>query len=119
MAEWIPMFAMPNVAIQESIEVPGMALVPAGDERLTILTKKHPRFSMYLRRFKTEFGDQVWPSILIRESTSPDRYRSVEALAAFRDAVALSVIPYSWTQTLRSRIRPASAMRTGFLFIRG
>jgi hypothetical protein len=101
MADWIPMFAMPNIAIQEPIEVPGMALVPADDGRLMVMAKKHRRFAMYLRRFKTEFGDQVWPSILIRESTSPDRYRSVEALAAFRDAVALSVIPYSWTQTLR------------------
>jgi len=101
MADWIPMFAMPNIAVQEPIEVEGLAIVTANDERLRALAKKHRRFAMYLRRFKTEFGVQVWPSVLIRESASPERYRSVEALAAFRDAVALSVIPQSWAQTLR------------------
>lgn len=95
------MFAMPNIAVQEPIEVEGLAIVTANDQRLKALAKKHRRFAMYLRRFKTEFGVQVWPSVLIRESASPERYRSVEALAAFRDAVALSVIPQSWAQTLR------------------
>jgi hypothetical protein len=62
------MFAMPNIAIQEPIGVEGLALVPTNDERVKALAKKHRRFAMYLRRFKTEFGVQVWPSVLIRES---------------------------------------------------
>jgi hypothetical protein len=95
------MFSLPHIDVQEPIEVAGMALVSMRDERLQSLTKKHRRFAMYMRRFKTEFGQQVWPSVLIRESTSPERYRSVEALAGFRDALAISVIPYSWAQTLR------------------
>ena len=71
MANWIPMFAMPNIAVQEPIEVEGLAIVTANDERLKTLAKKHRRFAMYLRRFKTEFGLQVWPSVLIREVRKP------------------------------------------------
>jgi hypothetical protein len=100
-ATWIPMFALPHIDVQEPIEVAGMAVVSLRDERLKALTKKHRRFAMYMHRFKTEFGLQVWPSVLIRESTSPERYRSVEALAGFRDALAVSVIPYSWAHALR------------------
>jgi hypothetical protein len=101
MATWIPMFAPPHIDVEEPIEVPGMAIVSLRDARLTDLTRRHRRFAMYMRRFKTEFGEQIWPSVLIRESTSPEQYRSVEALAGFRDALAVSVIPYSWAHALR------------------
>jgi hypothetical protein len=95
------MFALPNVDVEEPIERPGIALVLVRDERLKALVKNHARFAMYLRRFKTEFGIQVWPSILLRENSSPERYRTAEALSGFRDALAMSVIPHSWAHTLR------------------
>lgn len=95
------MFALPNIHVQVPIERPGIAIVSCQDERLKTLAKEHRRFAMYLGCFETEFGVQVSPSVLIRESTSPERYRTVEALAGFRDALAMPVIPYSWTHTLR------------------
>ena len=101
MTTWIPMFALPHLDVQEAIEVEGMAVVTLRDERLKVLAKRHRRFAMYMRRFKTEFGQQIWPSVLIREASSPEQYRSVEALAGFRDAIAISVIPYSWALALR------------------
>src|ERR1700674_1215126 len=100
-ATWMPMFALPHIDVQEPVEVAGMAIVSLRDERLKSLAKKHRRFAMYMRRFKTEFGQEISPSVLIRESTSPEQYRSVEALAGFRDTVAMSVIPYSWAHALR------------------
>ena len=100
MPTWIPMFAVPHIDAQEPIEVPGIALVSLRDDRLKALAKKHRRFAMYLRRFKSEFGQQIWPSIIIRETSSPEEYRSVEAIAGFRDAIAVSVIRYSWALAL-------------------
>ena len=100
MPTWILMFAVPHIDAQEPIEVPGIALVSLRDDRLKALAKKHRRFAMYLRRFKSEFGQQIWPSIIIRETSSPEEYRSVEAIAGFRDAIAVSVIPYSWALAL-------------------
>jgi hypothetical protein len=101
MATWIPMFALPNIDVEEPIERPGIAIVSMRDERLKTLSEKHRRFAMYTRCFTTEFGTAVSPSVLIRESSSPERYRTVEALAGFRDAFAMSVIPHSWAHTLR------------------
>jgi hypothetical protein len=95
------MFALPNIDVEEPVERPGIALVSLRDERLKTLSEKHRRFAMYMRRFTTEFGVAVSPSVLIRETSSPERYRTVEALAGFRDALAMSVIPHSWAHTLR------------------
>ena len=95
------MFALPHIDVQEPIEVDGVAVVTLRDQRLKVLAKKHRRFAMYMRRFKTEFGQQIWPSVLIRKVSSPEQYRSAEALAGFRDAIAISVIPYSWALALR------------------
>jgi hypothetical protein len=115
MATWIPMFALPNIDVEESIERPGIAIVSLRDKRLKALVKNHPRFAVYLR-FETEFGLKVWPSILLRESASPERYRTAEALAGFRDAVAISVIPHSWAHTLRFETRAGIRYANWFSF---
>jgi len=101
MSEWLPMFALPNIETRQPIEVDGFALVSIHDERLQRMVKKHRRFGSYLKRFKNEFGEQIVPSILICRDDAPERYRGVDAIAGFRDAIAMSVIPQSWGRVLR------------------
>ena len=98
---WIPMFTLPNVDVRKPIEADGLALVPADDERITALRRKQRRFDMYLRRFTTEFGDQIARSTIICHGEKFAHYRSSEALAAFRDAIAISAISLAWTHALR------------------
>jgi hypothetical protein len=100
MSTWIPMFAMPNIALEEAIEVDGVALVSLHDERLRQLASNHERFASYIDSFQTEFGRPVQPSILIWRDDSSEHYRSVEALAGFRDAISISVTPYGWAALL-------------------
>jgi hypothetical protein len=101
MPTWIPMFALPNIAVEEPIEIDGMALAATSDIRIRELAQKHENFANYLESFQTEFSHHLQPSIIIRRADTPELYRSVDALAGFRDAIALSVIPYSWSQFLR------------------
>jgi hypothetical protein len=101
MSSWIPMFALPNVAVEEAIEADGVALVSFQDERLQQIANDHESFASYLARFRTEFGRRVQPSIIIWRDDSSERYRSVEALAGFRDAISISVTPYGWATLLR------------------
>ncbi len=42
MADWKPMFALPNILVQEPIEVDGFALVPAADERIRVVQTERP-----------------------------------------------------------------------------
>lgn len=101
MDEWIPMFTLPNISIQEAIEVDGVALVSLHDGRLRSLANDHEKFAAYLNGFTTEFGQQIAPSVILVRADKFALYRSAEAMAGFRDAIALSVIPYSWAHALR------------------
>jgi hypothetical protein len=80
------MFTLPNITIEEPLEIDGVAMVPAHDARARALAKRHKRFSMYLNRFTSEFGQQVNPSLILVKADKFRQYRTVEALAGFRDA---------------------------------
>jgi hypothetical protein len=95
------MFLLPNIEVRKAIEADGLALVSLHDPRLQALAEKHLKFADYLNRFTTEFGQQIQPSVIIWRNDSPENYHNVEALGAFRDVVAMSVIPQSWTRAMR------------------
>lgn len=101
MPVWLPMFALPNIEVKSPIEVDGFALASIHDERVQQLAATYPNFREFLNRFTTEFGQPVVPSIFICSEDAPLTYRSVDAVAGFRDAVAMSVIPQSWAKVLR------------------
>ena len=95
------MFSFPNIQIEKPVEIQSIALVNAKDTRVTDLANKHPNFATYLDRFSTEFEVAISPSILLCDERSPQSYRTTEAVAAFRDAVAISVVSRAWAQHLR------------------
>lgn len=95
------MFALPNVEVRNPIEVDGFALASIYDERVRELAAAHPNFNEFLNQFTTEFGQPIVPSIFICREDAPVTYRGVDAIAGFRDAIAMSVIPQSWAKVLR------------------
>ena len=101
MTTWLPMFALANVEVKRAIEVDGFALASIHDERVQALARAHHNFHDFLNRFTTEFGQPVTPSVLICRDDTPVTYRSVDAVAAFRDAIAMAIIPQSWAKVLR------------------
>ena len=68
----------------------GLLLVSVHDARLQQIASEHERFASYLNRFRTEFGRRVEPSIIIWRDDSSERYRSVDALAGFRDTLSIT-----------------------------
>jgi hypothetical protein len=95
------MFALPNIALEEAIEIDGVALASISDMRIRELANEHENFASYLESFRSEFGYRLSPSVIIRRDDTRELYRSVEALSGFRDAIALSVVPYAWATYLR------------------
>jgi hypothetical protein len=55
----------------------------------------------YADSFKTEFDRSLAPSFVLVHKDAPPSFRGVDALAAFRDSISLSVIPLSWAKSLR------------------
>ena len=82
--EWIPMFTLPNIAIQEAIEMDGVALVSLQDSRLRALATDHEKFATYLDGFTTEFGQEITPSVILVRHDKFDLYRSAEGRAGAR-----------------------------------
>ncbi len=98
---WLPLFALPNIEVWQPIEVDGFALASIHDCRVRELAESHPNFREFMSKFKTEFGQPVIPSVFICRDNAPITYRGVDAIAAFRDTVAMCVIPQSWAKLLR------------------
>jgi hypothetical protein len=97
MAEWVPIWVMPNLRLREAIDARQAALVPWEDDRLAQLARKHRRFKSFMSRFTDAFGVPQKPSVLLARKRSKI---TSEAMASFRDLVVLSVVPYNRAQLI-------------------
>jgi hypothetical protein len=92
MAEWVPIWVMPNLRLCEAIEARQAALVPFEDDRIAQLARKHRRFNSFMSHFTDAFGVRQRPAVLLARKRSKI---TGEAMASFRDLVVLSVVPYN------------------------
>jgi hypothetical protein len=113
MDEWTPVLALPNVDMKGTVECPHVAIVPPTDDRVRKLCEDHPTLTTFLSKFSGQFGDQVWPSLLLLRTDAPKAYYTPEAVTAFRDIISLSVVPYARTSRLRfDRANPLAFTNT-------
>lgn len=92
---WIAATVLPNIALQEPIEGGLVALAPRDDARVKTLCRAHPNFRRFLGKFTDAFGEKLHPAVLLVHADAPPSIFNVDALASFRDAIALSVVPRS------------------------
>lgn len=92
---WIPVVVLPNVDIQVRAEGRYAAIVRYQDKRLGALRRQHPNLRRFLNRFRDAFGRVHRPSVLIISEEKYETYRQSEAIAAFRDLLSASVVPYA------------------------
>jgi hypothetical protein len=100
MTDWNPVTVLPNVALEEPIEGGIASLVPHSDDRINSLVRVHPAFRSFLRKFTDAFGVKLHPSVLMVRTDAPRSIYTVEALANFRDLIALSVVLYNRAREL-------------------
>lgn len=98
--EWKPIFVLPNIALDEAVDGGIGALVPINDERLAKIVDDHPRFGAFLTQFTDAFGQRLQPCTLLLRRDAPTKFYVVNAVASFRDLIALSVVLYARAQTL-------------------
>jgi hypothetical protein len=95
MTKWSPVFVLPNIEIGEPIDGEIAILAPAHDRRVVDLAQAHPNFKAFLGNFSDAFGVRLAPTIVLVRADSPKSFYTVDALASFRDLIALSVIAYN------------------------
>ena len=100
---WVPVWAMPNLSVDAPIETTFVSLVPADDDRVVAACGREAGLSLFLAAFKDEFGKVIRPSLLMYREDAPERVRTSTAIASFRDAVSMSVIPLAHARTMVGR----------------
>jgi hypothetical protein len=93
--EWKPVFVLPNIDIDEPIDGELAVLAPASDRRVAGLGRAHPNFKAFLARFADAFGVKLTPTVLLVRADAPKTFYTVDAVASFRDLIALSVVAYN------------------------
>jgi hypothetical protein len=101
-SSWDAIFVLPNLNLEAPIDGGAGVLVPGHDPRVRKIIDAHPRFGSFLSRFSDEFGQGVEPAVILRASDASQGFCTTEAIAGFRDVIALSVIPLSWANQLAS-----------------
>ena len=87
------MVVLPDLAVVQPIEADVASVAPASDPRVQAVAKAYPTFASFMGRFRDAFGQTVSPAVILLSPGAPDTFRTVEAIASLRDAVALSVTP--------------------------
>ena len=101
MSTWLPMFALANIEVKHPIEVDGFALASIRDPRVQELANAHPNFQPIPEPIRHGIRPACHTEHLYLPDDAPVTYRGIDAIAGFRDAIAMSVIPQSWAKVLR------------------
>jgi hypothetical protein len=95
MPTWEPMVVLPNVQLSSSIDSEWIALAPSGDSRVVATIQKHHEFGAFLGKFQDAFANPIKPSILLLREDAHPNLRGIDAIAGFRDAIAIASVPQS------------------------
>ena len=99
--EWTPVFALPNVPLDQAVGCEIAAIAPAHDPRVKALKHAYPTFKQFLNRFSDNFAEKFEPAVLLLDAAAPTSFRDVAALGSFRDIIALSAITHGRALELR------------------
>ena len=103
---WTPVWAMPNVTLDDPIEASLVALVNCHDQRLREVAGRHSALQTFLNAFRNEFGTPICPTIgMVRESARQN-IKTTAAFGGFRDAVCMSAVIFGQGMTLSSKTNP-------------
>ncbi len=116
MDEWLPVFALPNVALDEAIETALVALVPPQDPRVTRLRDKHQAFNQFLGQFSDNFGVRFEPALILLKADAPKMFFDIGALSSFRNLIAISAIAQNRALEIRHPHRHGAVFGEVFAF---
>ena len=102
---WSPMAVLANVELRAAIGNDVAALVPAADPRVVALKRQHRNFRRFLQCFSDNFGERFEPAVLLLDDGAPAGFRSVGAVASFRDLVAISAVIHGRAHALHRGTR--------------
>ena len=97
---WEPIWALPNIDLDEPVESPLFALVPASDPRVERLKREHGNFQTFMSRFQDTRGSRIAPTLIICRTDVPELFRKLDVAASFRDLLVASTVPLARSRTI-------------------
>lgn len=97
---WTPIWALPNINLDEAVESEFFALVPIDDKRVRRIKREQPEFRKFIARFSDTFKNRITPSLILRRADAPERLLTGEAAASFRDLLVASMVPYAQARNI-------------------
>ena len=97
---WEPIWALPNIDLDEPVESPLFALVPASDPRVERLKREYGSFQTFMSRFQDTHENPISPTLIIRRTDAPEPFRKLDAAASFRDLLVASTVPLARSRTI-------------------
>lgn len=91
MTTWEAVAVLPNLALANPIECEFLALAPWSDNRVRALCDGNANLKTFLGRFTDAFRRRIFPSVILARADAPRTVMNTEAIAGFRDAIAVSV----------------------------
>ena len=90
---WEPIWALPNIELDESVNSETFALVSPADPRVQELVQQHRNFGTFLNQFNDTHNNSVVPTLIIRRTDVPEPLKLLDAAASFRDLIVASTVP--------------------------
>lgn len=111
---WEPVWALPNLELDQAIDGGEFALVPPTDIRVERISEENEKFRIYVNRFQDAHGQPIQPALILRRQDVPNRFKTVNAVSSFRDLIAASTVPLARSLDLifdnaGDRVRHSSA----------
>jgi hypothetical protein len=100
MADWIPIFVLPNILFKDPVENEYVAVVSPDDPRCAQIAQEQPNFMLFLAAFTDAFKRSVVPGVLLVKAGSPPWVMSMDAIGGFRDAISISTVTHNRSLTI-------------------
>ncbi len=97
---WEPIWALPNIDLDEPVESPIFALVPASDPRVERLKREHGSFQTFMSQFQDTHRNRISPTLMIRRTDAPESFRKLDVAASFRDLLVASTVPLARSRAI-------------------
>lgn len=97
---WMPIWALPNIHLDEPVESSFFALVPFDDRRVRRMKRQNPEFRKFMIRFTDTFRNRINPTLIIRRADAPERLQTSEVAAGFRDLLVASTVPHALSRNI-------------------
>ena len=90
---WEPIWALPNIDLDEPVNSETFALVPPADPRVQELVRQHRNFETFLNQFQDSHNNRIIPTLIIHRTDVLEPPNLSDAAASFRDLIVASTVP--------------------------